>query len=313
MKNAKRTVIGGILNHVYQRTKDGVLLFYNVSDYLVLFTIICTVAPKHGVRILALSLMPDHIHISVISSSSYDLSNFVADYSRRFSRVHNQTCHTEGPLFESPFGSVPVIGDKKARTNLCYVGNNGVERRLCKKAEEYRWSFLAYAISDHPFSPKLISREASAALRKGIKEIDAEHAAGKPLSYKQIKRLFSKLEKDEKLQLTDYIISTYNCIDYDAAIRYFDGYQNMLTAMHSNTGSEHDLNEVFIGKSDAYYAKMSSWIIKELEPEDIHDILAFPAEQKLELFSRLLRATSAPPEQVAKYLRIRLKQEGRDS
>ena len=102
-------------------------------------------------------------------------------------------------------------------------------------------------------------------------------------------------------------------IDYDAAIRYFDGYQNMLTAMHSNTGSEHDLNEVFIGKSDAYYAKMSSWIIKELEPEDIHDILAFPAEQKLELFSRLLRATSAPPEQVAKYLRIRLKQEGRDS
>lgn len=262
MKNAKRTVIGGILNHVYQRTKDGVLLFYNVSDYLVLFTIICTVAPKHGVRILALSLMPD----------------------------------PEGPLFESPFGSVPVIGDKKARTNLCYVGNNGVERRLCKKAEEYRWSFLAYAISDHPFSPKLISREASAALRKGIKEIDAEHAAEKPLTYKQIKRLFSKLEKDEKLQLTDYIISTYNCIDYDAAIRYFDGYQNMLTAMHSNTGSEHDLNEVFVGKSDAYYAKMSSWIIKELE-----------------LFSRLLRATSAPPEQVAKYLRIQLRHEGRDS
>ena len=46
----------------------------------------------------------------------------------------------------------------------------------------------------------------------------------------------------------------------------------MLVAMHSTTGSEHDLNEVFIGKTDEHFAKMSAIVMRELKLEDIHEM-----------------------------------------
>lgn len=307
MKRQKRLFQRDIVNHCYQRTLDGGVLFYCYSDYLVWFTIICTIARKYQVRILAMCPMPDHIHLTVIARFRKDLSDFMADYSRLFSTVHNQVCHKKGQLFQHPFGSAPKRGAKAARTNLVYVGNNPVERQLADKAEEYRWTFLAYCNSEHPFSDKLVIRDSRWPLQKAVKEVKLQFNKGKPLSYAQLQRLFRPLDRKEALQLTDFIISTYNVIDYTSAIRFFDSYEDMLMAMHSNTGSEYDLNEPFVGKSDAHYAKMIAVIKEVIQPEDIHDILSLPPKEKYELF-RLLRAkTDAPSEQIAKFLHITLK------
>ena len=305
MKNKKRGFFTGILNHCYQRTVNGMLLFYCISDYLVLFTVICVTARKYRIRILSLSMMPDHIHHSTVAETQKELSAFVGEYTRKFSLVHNRVCHHKGPLFESPFGSAPKIGAKKARSNLCYVGNNGVERQLCRKAEEYQWGFLAYAISDHPFSEKLVIRKSSYAMRKAVKEVKSSFHNNKPLVYAQLQRLFKPLCKKEKLQLVDFIVSTYNVIDFTEAIRYFDSYEDMLSAMHSNTGSEYDLNEIHSGKSDAHYQKMVAVVMKELNLKDIHDLFATSEEERTNLFFLLLRKTQAIPEQIAKFLRIK--------
>jgi hypothetical protein len=238
------------------------------------------------------------------------LAAFQGESTRKFALVHNPVCHATGPLFESTFGSVPLFGDKKVRTNLCYVGNNPVERRLCKKAEEYRWNYLAYGSSDHPFSEKLVLRKSSWAMRRAVQEVRAMKRTRKPLSYKQLQRLFESLGRKEKLQLCDFIISIYNVIDYRTASRFFDSYDEMLAAMHANTGSEHVLNEIFIGKSDACFAKMISIVNKELNLKDIHDVLALPAEEKYALFQQLLLKTGALPEQVAKFLRLPLHKTG---
>lgn len=130
MKQRKRLIVRNVISHCYQRTAGGVVIFYNISDYLVLFTIFCTTARKYKVKILSLCLMADHIHICISEERKGELSAFVREYSKLFSRVHNRTCHTQGNLFESPFGSAPEFGDKKARANLIYIGNNAPERRL---------------------------------------------------------------------------------------------------------------------------------------------------------------------------------------
>ena len=72
----------------------------------------------------------------------------------------------------------------------------------------------------------------------------------KPLNYAQLDRLFKPLTRQEGLQLTDFIITTYNCIDYEAAIRFFDTGEDMITSMHATTGSEYDINEVFTLPTD---------------------------------------------------------------
>lgn len=294
-----------ILTHCYQRTQDGGLIFYAYSDYLVWFTVLCTEARKRDVQILALCPMPDHVHLSVTASCQEQFSGFMGEYSRRFSRARNQAFGLSGELFQHSFGSAVKTGAKKARTNLIYVGNNPVERQLASQAEQYRWTFLAYASSDHPFSEKLVLRRASRALQGAIREVSAQSKMGKPLSYMLLRRLFSPLSNEERQQLTDFIIVTYNVIDYDAALRYFDNsLENMLTAMHSTTGSEYDLNEPFCGKSDQPYLKMNTLIRQHLQLDDIHEILRFNDDEKLNAFRLLRRHGHFDPRQIAKFLHL---------
>lgn len=303
----RRVFYKGILNHCYQRTADRGVLFYTYSDHLVFFTQYCIMARKYGIQVLAVCQMPDHVHDSVIANRKQDLEMFKQYTNSGFVRKRSEQYGLTGSVFDCSFGSVPKVGDKKARTNLIYVGNNPVERRLVSKAEEYRWNYLAYAASDHPFSEKLVIRDARWPLLKAIKEVKAQYDACKPLNYAQLQRIFQPLDRKESLQLTDFIITTYNVIDYASAIRFFDTYDRMLIALHATTGSEYDLNEVFIGKSDAPYNKMTSILLRERLVRDIHEILRLSVDEKYGLFLLLRRETEAPAEQIAAFLHMPLK------
>ena len=304
MKSRKRVVHRDILNHCYQNTVNGNLIFYSVSDYLVYFTLFCTIARKLKVKVLMLCLMPDHIHYSAVVKHGPVLSAFNQETASKFVLSQNRFSACSGALMNHPFGSAAKKGDKIARTNIIYVGNNPVERRLVTKAEDYRWNFLAYALSDHPFSEKIVMSEASRPLRRGLKTVDLIYSRGNPLTYPVLKGLFSKLTKGESQQLTDYIVSKYLVIDFNETARFFDNFGNMIEAMHSSTGSEYDINEVFVGTSDAYYSRMIQILIRELKLKDIHEILSYSTERKFELYQLLRIKTDAPGAQIAKLLRM---------
>lgn len=305
MKGQNRFVLPDIINHSYQRTLNGNLLFYNTFDSLLFFTIFCVTQQKYpGIRVYKLCLMPDHIHNSSSASCKTELSAFTQNYTSVFAREHNEVCHEKGNVFKSPFGSVPKKGDKKARSNLIYVDNNPVERRLSDVAEQYRWNFLAYAVSDHPFSERLIIREASSDMKRAVKQVKSMYDDCRYLSYALLKKLFKPLVYKEKLQLVDYIISTYNVIDYDGAIRFFGSYEKMLEATHSVTGSEYDLNEVFVGKNDSVYALMTQLLMNTGRFKDIHDIFSLSKEERFSLLEYLNEKTDATLEQIAKFLHL---------
>lgn len=313
MRGGNRRFTRGIINHIYQIAIDGDVIFYSISDHLVYFTIFCTFAQKHGIRVLKLCQMPDHIHGSVTTDRKYNLSAFERDTTAVFAREHNGVCHRKGPFFKSPFGSVPKYGDKKARSNLIYVDNNPVERRLCERAEQYRWNYLAYAANDHPFSEPFRARDASNAMLRAIRVVEDRHARGLHLPYSMLQRMFRPLGNKERQQLVDIIITTYSVIDYQASIRFFDSLDDMLTAIHSTTGSEYDLNEVFIGTDDSWYKRMAEIVMAHCNLSDIHDMLGYPPEKKYELFLLLRRETQATSEQIAKFLRIKLRKAGDDA
>ena len=303
----RRIVIRGILNHCCQRTVDRGVLFYTVIDHLAYFTQYCTMARKYNIQVLALCQMPDHIHDSVIAGKKQDLEKFKQDTNSWFAMRWNERYGVEGAVFEQSFGSWPKRGDKNGRSNLVYVGNNPVERRLVEKAEEYRWNYLAYAASEHPFSNKLVIRDASWPLQRAVKEVKAQFKAGKPLQINHLERLFARLGQDEALQLTDFIISTYNCIDYAAALKYFGNYSNMLIALHATTGGEHDAHEVFVGKSDAPYGQMTTYLLQNHFVKEIHEILSLSVDEKYELFLRLRNVADAPGDLIFKFLHLPIK------
>lgn len=307
MKGGNRHFYPGTVNHLYQIARKGEVIFYNTSDHLVYFTIFCIMAKRYNIRVLKLCHMPDHVHASVIADRKRDLSCFERDLSSLFAREHNGTCHREGPFFKSPFGSVPKSTDKKARSNLIYVDNNPVERHICPLAEQYRWNYLAYAVSDHPFSAPYCKEEASNAMLRAVRVVKARHKAGEHMPYALLQRLLGPLGRKEQDQLADIIVTTYSVIDYPEAIRYFGSYDKMLTAVHSTTGSEYDMKERFVGKDDSWYDRMAGIVMDHYGLTDIHDMLAFSQERRCDLFFLLQQKTMATSEQIAKFLRLPLR------
>lgn len=298
-----RKFISGAVNHCYQRTLNGEVIFYCVSDYLVCYTHISVASRRHPVKVLSQVLMPDHLHGSYIAESEKHLRSFVQDYTSHFVRVHNVTCHWNAPLFQA-FGSAQKVRSKDIRSNLIYLGNNGPERHLSEKAEDYRWSFLAYAHHPHPFSKKLRLDYVSRPLRRAIQEVRAFRKAEKPLTYAALQRMTRPLNRAEKQQLADYIIVIYQYIDYEAASAYFESWDAMLSAMHDTKGSEYELKEEFTGWDDKVYSQMASILIRKYKLADIHDCFLWSDQEKLRAFTVLKAGTAASERQIAKFLRI---------
>lgn len=303
MKN--RRFSSNVLNHCYQRTADRGVLFYTDIDYLVFFTIFCIIAERRKIQVLKLVQMPDHYHHSSIAKRRKQLTDFQRDLTSLLAREYNGAWGRSGPLMEKPFGSAPKWGDKNARANLIYLDNNPVERKLVKRADEYRWNYLAYGASDHPFSEKMALRYASMPLRHALKRVKLIRDDGKYLTYRVIQSLLDSIPTDrEKEQLKDFVIKTYSVIDHKAATRYFGGYAQELIAAASNTGSEYDISESFIGKSDKYYSEFTDILLTEREVIDIHEVLTLSADDKQHLFDVLRRESSAPGKQICAFLHL---------
>ena len=289
--------------HIYQNTPQGALLFYTVADFLVYFTIFCTEARHYKIKVLGICPMFDHLHGLLEAESRKDVSPFVREYTRLYSKEFNLSIGGKTPVFNPGFGCAVKSGDKKIRTACSYLYNNPGEKGLCSRAEEYRWTFLAYAKSDHPFSEKIVLNKASRPLRRALKEVDVFRSKDRPLNYVALARLFKDLDKKEKNQLTDYIISHYNCIDYNALISFYGSYEKMCLAFASNQGSEYDLQEVFEPGGHRIYPSISAAIQKDFGYDNVKDIFKLSPADQTALAQKLFYTTAATEWQIQKYFR----------
>ena len=296
----------GAVQHIYQRTNNGFLIFYSVRDYLVLFTIIMTVAKQHKVNILGICFMVDHLHIMVEVDSRETLSSFVQHYTTWFSQEWNRHHGQSGSLFARQFGFASKDNNKSIRSAIAYLFNNPVEKELCARPEQARWNFLAYSTCQSPFSEQIKKVSARTVFRRALNLVDSAYRHGLPLGYTLIGRITEKLEKQEHLQITDYIITKYNAIDYQKTISYFGTYDRMITAVNTAKGSEYDIREVFTTGSDQIYATMTSALLRRGVISNIDELLKLPREQRQDCLYWLSMETGASFAKIAKYLHILL-------
>lgn len=295
-----------VCSHVYQRTRNRFNIFYDLKDYLVYYTIFSIAVRRYGVDVLGLCLMIDHIHMLVSAPELKTLSDFVSFVTSVFVREYNSSIGRSGPLFEERFGSAPKKDSKKLRSAIIYLGNNPVERKICIRAEQYRWNFIAYLASTHPFSDKLVRSRASYHMKKAMKEVDICRSTDKYLNHAILSRMMDRLTPLEKNQLADYIISSYFFIDRSALMSNFNSYEEMLTSMRSTTGSEHDLKEYFDRMSDNVYRDMIK-IARNTSQEDVRSVIASSPERKFQIAEDIQRHTAAPLWQIAKFLHLEIK------
>lgn len=294
------------MNHTYQRSVSGFNIFYEVEDYLVYYTIFSVMSRRYGMVVYGLCLMIDHIHTLTSTSSCKTFSKFMSNVAIQFVKEYNRYHNRVGPLFSECFGSAPKAGLKRLRTAIAYLFNNPVERFLCKRAQEYRWNFLAYAASDNPFSDPLVLKKASRRLRRALKEVDGTLKRNEYMTYVQLKRMFVGMDAREKKQLIDYIIVRYNIIRYDDLItKCYDGYENMLMAINSNAGSEYEVQELRYGRSDAEYRYLYKYV-HEKGFKDAGEVISLPLDSKFKLMVDMMNETSVSKLQICKFLHLKV-------
>ena len=302
----KRKFIKEQMNHTYQRTVSGFNIFYEVEDYLVYYTIFSVMSRRYGMVVYGLCLMIAHIHTLTSTSSCKTFSKFMSNVAIQFVKEYNRYHNRVGPLFSECFGSAPKAGLKLLRTAIAYLFNNPVERLLCKRAQEYRWNFLAYAASDNPFSDPLVLKKASRRLRRALKEVDGTVKRNEYMTYVQLKRMFVGIDAREKNQLIDYIIVRYNIIRYDdLTTKCYDGYENMLMAINSNAGSEYEVQELRYGRSDAEYRYLYKYV-HEKGFKDAGEVISLPADSKFKLMVDMMNETSVSKLQICKFLHLKV-------
>lgn len=302
----RRRFFEGEVHHIYQRTRNRFNIFYDIEDYIVYYTIFSIAARQYKIIVLGLCLMYDHIHMLIKTNDKVSMSEFVRQVTSMFAREQNNDVGRKGSLFEARFGSAPKRGNKLVRTAISYLFNNPVERYLCNRAEEYKWNFLAYAESDHAFSEPFKIIHASRDLQRALKEVNIAESEDRHLRYCQVKRLLQKLKYNEQMQLVDHIINKFNSIHYEESIRYYGSFENMLTAINSNTGSEYDIKEDRYKFPDTEYVQISEFLQNHEGIYQLRKVTSLDIESKVTLANLLKKYAVCSEAAIAKYLHIEM-------
>ena len=304
-KDRKRRFINNECNHIYQRTVNGFLIFYDREDYLVSYMILSVMARKYNVTLLKICFMIDHIHLLIDAPSREIMAAFMRDYSSVLIHEYNISIGRSGQMLHKSYGSAPKKGNKKTRSTIIYIGNNPVEKKLCIRAEDYRWNFLKYFVDDCPFSVRISLSESSRPLRRCIKIVKSTSRSNVYLNYTILRDMFGTLSESEQEYLTDYIIMSYFPFDKDILLSYYEDWNQMIEAMHSTAGSEHDIKEVFSYGSDQIYYEMVRYIKDEKMICPVRSVTVLPFEQKMILFNELRIHTGAAPYEIKKFLHMK--------
>ena len=301
----KRRFILSECNHVYQRSESGFNIFYDCEDYLMCYMIMSVLAKKHNIKLLQLCIMVDHIHILLESASCESMAAFIRDYTSVFVREYNNSIGRKGQLFHKSFGNAPKQGAKKMRSVIVYIGNNPVEKGLCRYAEEYRWNFIRYMLPKEILKQDGQRGRMSRKLSRCCKRVNAAAKAGAYINYTQLYDMFADLTDAERGALADYIVKAYYPFDVERVMELYDDWQQVVDAMHSTAGSEYDLAEKWYSNSDLIYMAMSSYISEKLNVWPVRNVVQLPFDQKMLLASELKLRTGATDYEVNKFLHLR--------
>ena len=298
----RRRFSAGEVLHIYQRTISGFNLFYSVEDFLVFYTIVSIKAKRHQISLMALCQMIDHVHLLVSADDITRISCFVSEYSSLYVREFNSWTGRKGALFSSAYGSAAKTEAKKIRSAIAYLFNNPVEKKLCSRAEGYKWNYLAY----YDLRRRNLHRPTdhfSRTLTRAIKLVDYQFKSGRYLKHAFIHNLIRTLGNYEKEFLINHISSLYFPFDVEKTCSFYKSHEEMIRAINSNTGSEYDIAEHHYCKSDAPYREIIS-ILKSLGIDKIQEVIVYSEDRKKQLLALLKSKTSASGSQIKKFLHM---------
>lgn len=230
-------------HHLYMKGKNWWGIFYRIEDCIMYFTTFSVYARRMGIAFVAFSIMFNHTHATALNETKQRITLFQRQVGVSTAHAYNREYGREGQLWHHSYGFSIKTAVKRILSNIAYVFNNCVAGKMNRSAIENRWTLLAYYNNSNPFSEPIIREKCSRRMERALKLIDLSYDNDEPLNYALQRRIFSGLDKIEKLQATDYIVSKYNFLDYESLISLYGSFEKVMIAIDSNAGAEYDLED----------------------------------------------------------------------
>jgi putative transposase len=144
MPRRGRSIQGGLVYHVLNRSNGRHPIFRKQADYVGFERVLEEAFKREPLRILAYCVLPNHWHFVVWPKQGADRQ--VSQFFRWLTVTHTQRWHAHyhssgsGHLYQGRFKSFAVETDEHLYTVLRYVERNAVRANLVQRAELWRWS-----------------------------------------------------------------------------------------------------------------------------------------------------------------------------
>ena len=142
MARPPRIIAANECYHVLNRGNQKARVFHNAADYSAFLAYIREAQERIDVPLLALCLMPNHVHFVVRPKRDGDLASWISWLFTTHVRRHHRDRGTTGRLWQGRFKSCLIQQDQHLLTVLRYVERNALAAKLVARAEDWSWGSL---------------------------------------------------------------------------------------------------------------------------------------------------------------------------
>ena len=139
MARAPRSIIANEYYHVLNRANRRVEVFHEPFDYHAFVALMAKAQQRLPLPILAVCLMPNHVHLVVRPSAADDLARWTQWLFATHARHYHQKYKTTGHVWQGRFRSLLIQDDHYLLTVLRYVERNALSAKLVSAAEDWSW------------------------------------------------------------------------------------------------------------------------------------------------------------------------------
>ena len=142
MPRTARSIVGGYCYHVLNRANKRAPVFHERADYEQFFALVARAQSRLALPILAMCLMPNHVHLVVRPSANTDLARWMHWVFTTHVRWYHAKYATTGRIWQGRFKAFVAQDDHHLLTVMRYVERNALRAKLVERAEDWEWGSL---------------------------------------------------------------------------------------------------------------------------------------------------------------------------
>lgn len=148
------------------------------------------------INIIAYCIMNNHAHLLVEVKNIEDLSSFMHKINTNYAIYYNKKHDRVGYVFRNRYKSQEICNERYLYNCIAYIHNNPVKAKICKNAEEYKFS------SCNEFTKKeIIEYKKHEEIEDELEFLEIEEHKGSDKKCKEIIEKFLRMQKIEDSNL----------------------------------------------------------------------------------------------------------------